>query len=205
MSLGSVLLSGFISVAAWIAVDHYLNHQLTLADSEKVQLFVQAGLYTIMALISLFGFVGCLGRKRVLVSVYCWTSYILLAISIISGAVFLWNLFHQDTSQTVQNCINNVNNKTGTDANLTDDVCEKGTKIFTAGARAVITIILTIFWLIQAYGCHIIHSYVHQLEEEEDANMRHGGMAPPMAINVNAGPQPTYYPFSDGQNAYGKA
>lgn len=129
---------------------HLDNHELDLSDSEKTQLFVQGGLYSIMALISLFGFIGCLSRKRALVSIYCWTSYALLAISVITGAIFLVNLYRQDTSQTVKNCINNVNNKTGTDEDITDQVCEKGTKILTTGARVAVTVILVIFWSIQA-------------------------------------------------------
>jgi hypothetical protein len=52
-------------------------------------------------------------------------------------------------------------------------------------------------------GCHIISSYGSQLQEEEEAESR---SAPPPTMIINAGgPQPTYYPFANSDNSYGKA
>jgi len=213
MSLGSILLAGFIAICGWVAVSHLKSHELILTNTQRTQLFIQAGISTFFTLAAILGFIGCLTRKRALVSAYSSASITLLGASVVSGAIFLWSLYHQSEQDAIDQCIKNSSSNS---QEITKEVCEKGTKILAGATKGIITAIFVIFWLITLYGCVIISSYVSQLEEEEQAKEMinappptfvappQPAYAPTYAFNP-MGPGQSQYAFTSSQNAYGRA
>lgn len=181
-------------------------------------------------------FIGCLARRRVLVQIYSGVSWAILGLSIVIGAVFLWNLYHADPTTAIEQCLKLADVDVNDDAdNDAEAICRKGTKFLQGAERIGITIGLVVMWLVQICasplllprgnasltnrgfsvdGCHIVSSYVGQLEEEEDAYGRHrGGNSSQNVTSVNvmpvvASPLPTTYgqpyPFTQPPNSYGK-
>jgi hypothetical protein len=126
-----------------------------LTGAMKTAVWILLVFYGIMALTSLFGFIGCLSRKRALVSIYSVVSWTLLILNIISGAISLYHVFHQDNSQSVNDCIQDVNNKTGTDVGLTGTVCKDGVKVVSTAVKALTVTLQVVFWLIQLCACRV--------------------------------------------------
>lgn len=111
-------------------------------------MFALAGLYSAFALSSLMGFFGCLARKRGLVLVYSWLSYLLLVLSIGVGILNIYHLFHKDNSKTIADCSKTIDDKTDTSFDATDKLCKTGTNVITTGVAIATTIVLVIYWLV---------------------------------------------------------
>lgn len=179
-------------------------------------------------------FIGCLVRKRILVQIYAAISWVMLLLSIIIGSLFLWGLFHTDPTKAYDNCLATANPDGNEETqSLAEEVCKGSTAVLGGVQRAGITIGFVVFWLIMICtshvlfiweqrlishitdACHVIQSYVGQLEEEEDAYGRNRGRSttPTTTTSVNvmpvvASPLPTTYgqpyPFTQPPNSYGK-
>jgi len=215
MSFLGIVGGVFLSFLFWSACFQIKNKALTLQKHEEIILFVSTALYTLYTLVSLFGFIGCLVRRRILVQIYAGVSWTMLLVSIITGSIFLWGLFHTDPEKAYQGCIQTNIDSTGELQSLQQDICRKTSQVFATASRVGITIGFVVFWLLMIYACHVIQSYVSQLEEEEDAYGRNRGRSstPTTTTSVNvmpvvASPLPTTYgqpyPFTQPPNSYGK-
>jgi hypothetical protein len=121
------------------------NNMVTLTRQQRIQVFILTGASLLYCLSAIFGFVGALSRKRTFVNAYNHAHAILLGISIVSGSILLWGMWHASSQSSIDECIR----KSGSDAKIAADVCKTGTKVVQSAAKGAITAGLVIYWLIQ--------------------------------------------------------
>ncbi|KAF8586672.1 hypothetical protein K439DRAFT_924122 [Ramaria rubella] len=137
-------LLAFLSSALVAAVAFYAlaknkdpNNATQLTSQQEIGLGVIGGIYALIALISLFGFIGSVIRKRSFVSAYSVMTYI---------------IFFVDRGPE---CQVEVNGKT------------EDCKDISGAAKAVVITFLVIGLCIQGYIIAVIKRYVLQLNEEQ--------------------------------------
>jgi len=208
LSLFGVAGGALVCVASWIAVRQLRKHSLPVPDT--VGLWLQASLFTILTLLSLFGFVGCLIKSRNSVHAYSVGLIIILVMSIASGSYSLWALFNNNSQAAINKCLNG-----GTDA-FTQSLCSNGANAY----KGVTVAIYIIIWLLMIYAYVIVDNYVEQLDDEmsvqETRQMINAISQPrvtvaPVAVPTyasypapHAGPNTsTGYAFSRSNQSYG--
>ncbi|KAF8265279.1 hypothetical protein EI94DRAFT_1772397 [Lactarius quietus] len=182
-----------IAAVEWHAATH--KDQAHLTKNQEISVVISALSYTVLAIISLFGFLGTIKKRQSYVSSYNSLVWYHLGFSIATGAFFIYTLFHKVGDEDVNNCIN------GSTSPTKQDECQTQ---FHAG-RAIIIGLYIFFWLIEFWGCLIVSEYVSQLQEEEAADIpapaRYAASAPPMATTYNYGAQ---YAFSQPESSFGQ-
>jgi hypothetical protein len=197
MAVLSLGLGGLASFGGWKEVMKAKQNNLSKRD--EITLYVQTVMYTLLAVISLFGLVGTFIKRRSFVSLYSSLVAFHLGFHIVTGAFTLYSLYHKDGERDVQNCINGATNPINGEAGekLTKEVCEKGFVVL----RTIAVVIYVIVVLVELYGCIIVSNYVEQLEEEEAAKLPKGSTT---AFNnasiTNPLPQTTYNSYSGSTN-----
>lgn len=104
-------------------------------------------------------FIGSIGRKRSLVSLYASTITFTTVLSIAAGIFFIYNLYHAGGEEQIKKCETNAQsaqNAQGptvadprTTANVNHWVCQTG---FATG-RVVVVVVYVIFWLLEICPC----------------------------------------------------
>lgn len=175
-----------------------------MSKQNEITLYIQTVMYTLLAVISLFGLVGTLIKNRSFISLYYSLVTFHLAFHIVTGAFSLYALYHKDGDRDIQNCINNANNglSNSDGTQLTKEVCEKGFAFIRYVAIGVYVAVI----LVELYGCIIVGNYVDQLDEEEAAKF------PKMSTTAfnnasinNPLPQTTYNSYSGNVNYHSPA
>lgn len=97
-------------------------------------------------------FIGAIGRKRSLVSLYASTITFTTVLSIATGIFFIWNLYHAGGEDQIKKCEQNAQNAQdpsdpnfAQNTNVDNWVCQTG---FATG-RTVVVVVYVVFWLIQ--------------------------------------------------------
>ncbi|KAK0454343.1 hypothetical protein EV421DRAFT_412088 [Armillaria borealis] len=162
--LGSVL----VAVGGWINVKDILNHSLVLSKSHEIVVWVTAGLYTFIVLISLFGLVGALTARVKLVAAFNGMQIGSFIASLALGVVALIQLYSKKyDKQASADCKDSFEVDI-----ITEDVasvCRTALNV----SKAAITAIYAVIWLIQFYGLFIVHSYVQELREERYPSIKY--------------------------------
>jgi len=164
VSLITTLAGSIIAAIAWMQVVQNRKHPVEMTD--EIAAYVHASIFTLLGLISLFGFVGSLVRHRGLVITFSVGMAIHLGLSIASGVFTMYTIFRPNPATSVEQCIK--------DANPTPDLLEETTNICKTGmavAKGVIVAIYVVSWLLQLYAYFIVERYAEQLEEEEMAKL----------------------------------
>jgi hypothetical protein len=156
---------GLLAVVGWM---QSLKLQGTLPKSNEVAMFIHSGLYTLLALVSIFGFIGAIVRHRTMVYIFFVILVAHLTFSIFSGAFALYNLFHSIGDDAIQKCIDSAANTTDGQTPTSPDDCRHGFDV----VRGVAVGVFILVWLLEIWGCFITNSYVNQLEDEMEANTR---------------------------------
>ncbi|KAF8066826.1 hypothetical protein FPV67DRAFT_1417158 [Lyophyllum atratum] len=143
-----------VCIVGWMAVSQLWKHPLPVPDT--VGLWLHASLFTILTLLSLFGFIGCLIKSRNSVHAYSVGLLVTLLLSIASGAYSLWALFNKNSQQAVDKCLN------GQADSLTQAVCKNGVNAYKGFTIAIYIVI----WLFMIYAYVIVDNYVEQLDDE---------------------------------------
>ncbi|KAI0300116.1 hypothetical protein B0F90DRAFT_1668430 [Multifurca ochricompacta] len=182
-----------VAAVGWHGATH--KDQAHLTRNQETSLVIASLSYTVLAIVSIFGLIGTIGRRRGFVSLYNTMVWWHLGFSIASGAYFIYTLFHKVGDHDVNDCIN------GSDSPSKQEDCRKAFKV---GRN--ITIGLYIFiWLIELWGCLIVANYVEQLQEEEALDYpppaQVAASTPPMATTYNYG---TQYAFAQPENSFGR-
>jgi hypothetical protein len=154
MALLGIVGGGFIAAAGWLQISQLSKHPL--GGRDKIALVVQTIMYTLLALLSFCGMIGTFNKSRSLISVYSTMLYTHLGFSIVTGAFYLYTLFHQAGKTDIQKCIDNS-------ADGAAEACKKGFGVI----RAIIVVVFIIVWLLELYGCIIVSNYTDQLDEEK--------------------------------------
>ncbi|KAH9991997.1 hypothetical protein BJV74DRAFT_835667 [Russula compacta] len=195
MSTVGLLGATIVAAVGWHSVVD--REQLHLSKNQDVSLVLTSISYSILAIVSLFGLIGTIIKRRSFISSYGTVLYWHLGFNLVSGVILIFTLFHKVGDNDVNTCVANDSD----DSNRQED-CQNAFKV----VRGLIIAVYIIFWLLELWGCVIVGKYVEQLQEEEVLDYpppaQMGASAPPMATTYNYGSQ---YAFSQSDNSYGKA
>jgi len=187
MSLVTLLLGGLVAVGGWLQVKALPQHPL--ANGDEKALYIYAVMFSLLALIGGFGFIGTISKQRGLVSLFGSLLAFHLGFSIATGIFAIYTLFKRNTDEALFNCINGSTDQTVVDS------CHEGLKIL----KILVVVGYCVTWLIELWGCLIVNSYVKQLKEEEMANVTNPNA--PMAHYVP--PPANGYAFTQPGQAIG--
>ncbi|KAK0495066.1 hypothetical protein EDD18DRAFT_292585 [Armillaria luteobubalina] len=162
--LGSVL----VAIGGWVNVKDILNRSLVLSKSHETMIWVTAGLYTFIVLISLFGLVGALIARVKLVAAFNGMQIGSFIASLVLGVIALIQLYsNKYDKQASTECTDSLEVDVG--AEDVASVCHTALNI----SKAAITAIYAVIWLIQFYGVFIVHSYVQELKEKRYTSIKY--------------------------------
>ncbi|KAK0211144.1 hypothetical protein DFS33DRAFT_1252658 [Desarmillaria ectypa] len=111
-----------IAAVGWQQVGQLDTHPLAVFDT--VALYFYTVVFSLLALVGLFGLICATTKRRGLVRFYGVFLAITLGVSIASGVVTLYSLFRVKDERTVKRCMNGATDK------LTENVCQNGIAIF---------------------------------------------------------------------------
>jgi len=204
-SLLALLFSGVVAgISFFLLTDSKdpnaaLSH---LSSDQKIAVGVVGGVYTLIALASLFGLIGSIIRKRGFVRLYSNMTFIIFFIQCAAVGYLIFSLFHHTNCEVV----------TGT--NGTTKSCEQ----LSVGAKIGVVCFLIVHLLVQAYIISVIRRYVTQLEDEQTYRGASGYADAAFRMNPTAGqkyqpvghdqgllnPQGGAYPYSDPPHSFGQ-
>jgi len=194
---------GIVSVYGWIQVAKL--KQYPLAFSDEVALYIQAILFTVLTLVSLFGLIGASIKNIGMVSSFATFLAIHLCFSIGIGIYSLVVLFKQNTDDAIRECINGTVDQTTSLATATVQTCKDALNI----VKGVTVAVYVITWLVQLYAYFIVDRYAKQLEDEFAAQDTERMVAQisrpiPAAVTTYATPRPNNgYSFNEPPHSYG--
>jgi hypothetical protein len=194
LSLLAMVGGSFTAAAGWIQVSQL--KQAPLDKSDKIALLIHSAMFTILSLVSVFGFIGAIIKNRRTISMFAVALAVHLGFSIASGIFTLVSLFKQDSSDAMASCLSS-----STDA--TTEGCKSGI----ATMKGLMVAIYIITWLIQLYFYFIVERYLDQLDDEEMA--KNTVVIPRTMQEANAQQVTTYggfappYPFTEPRQAFG--
>jgi len=136
-----------------------------LPKTNEIALYIHSSLYSLLALLSLFGFVGAIIRNRTMVSIFFMILVGHLVFSIFSGAFALYNIFNVTSNDAIQKCISTPN---ADGQPSTEEECNRGYTFF----KAIAVTVFVLVWLLEIWGCVITNDYISQLDEEDEAKAR---------------------------------
>ncbi|KZW01798.1 hypothetical protein EXIGLDRAFT_829732 [Exidia glandulosa HHB12029] len=201
LSALQLVLSGGVAAIAWREV--FVTG--IPAGTERTALIVVGAVFTFMALVSAFGFIGSLVRARVLVAMFATMLYILVALSLGSGIWSVWSLFHGGGQEFLDACAKQESQldlaqaKSLAGEGNVDKVLESLCHGALDTIRIVYIVVLSITILIQLYCAYIVKEYAAQLGDEEDrkqmkaAAMYNVSQPQPVVINNMYGHQQGTY------------
>jgi len=176
------------------------KEQAHLTRNQEVSVVIVSISYTVLAIISLFGLIGAIIKRRSFVFMYSSIVSWHLGCSLVTGAYFIYTLYHKVGEQDVNNCIAE---------NSSDDTKVQDCKAAFDFIRGITIGIYIVFWLFELWGCLVVADYVAQLREEDEGKDEPGcpppaemaASAPPLATTYNYRHQ---YSFSAPKNSYGR-
>ncbi|KAI0281862.1 hypothetical protein BGY98DRAFT_912943 [Russula aff. rugulosa BPL654] len=150
--IGGSVMSGF----GWDSAVH--KDETYLTTNQEVSVVMASLSYTLFAAISLLGVIGTVTRNRSFVSLYSTAVWSHLALNVISGAYFIYTLFHKVSEDDLNNCIASYEGDL-----ISQFTCAKEFEIY----RHVIITIYLVIVLFELCVCLAVASYIMQLREEE--------------------------------------
>lgn len=164
VSLFTMLAGSIIAAIAWMQVAQQSGKSVEVTD--QVAAYVHATIFSLLGVLSVFGFVGSLTRVRGLVIAFSVGLAIHLGLSIASGVFTMFTIFRPNPAKSVASCI--------AEAAPTPELLEETRNICNTGmaiAKGVIVAIYVVSWILQLYSYFIVDRYSDQLEEEEMAKL----------------------------------
>jgi len=146
-----LLVGSLIAAAGILRLQHL--------QASRPTLVVQVVMYALLALISIFGFMATIMRRRRLVAVFWAMLTAHLIFSIVSGS-FALNATFKNAPTNLQNCIA---------LKPEDPEQEPHCRRAEVAVKGAFVSIFVIIWLFQIYACIVVDKYTKQLAEEEDA------------------------------------
>ncbi|KAI0251051.1 hypothetical protein BJV78DRAFT_1126965 [Lactifluus subvellereus] len=182
-----------MAIVGWLSVTHKDRAHLT--GNQDISLSISSLSYTVLLIVSIFGLIGVIIRRRDFLTLYSTIALWHLGFGIVTGSFFIYTLFHKIGDQDVSNCVSG-----STDPSALDD-CKKAFEVvrgFTVG-------IYIIFWITELWGCLIAAEYVSQLKQDEPLDHPPPALvtasAPRMATTYNYGAK---YAFAHPENSFGQ-
>ncbi|KAI0700296.1 hypothetical protein BC835DRAFT_1266475 [Cytidiella melzeri] len=192
-SLLSLAGSGFLALVLWAVfadtlltlypaiLEHKTINNIDFGNAKeglRIGVAVAAGIYTVVAIIALLGFIGSIFRSRRLVKIYSSTVWLLVLLSAAATAVFLY--FAYSGKDFFNGC-------EVPDGNGGEQECHI---VLNTWQKIVYTVVAVVELLFFCYVASVIGKYVDQLESERmyDDEYR---LAKPTTGSTYA---PTFYP-----------
>jgi len=191
----------------WAAKERGLLENLE--NSARISLIVAGVVYTLAALIGLFGFFGSIFKKNGLVKTYLALLYLTLILEIASG-VFSLVMFYRFRDGKKPDCVKNVPTNNGT---TSIDYCAAldnfaNLPVWSVWVSSLVPI------LIVAYACYVVQSYTTRLAKQRAdreiiatrtfaTGSEYTAVKPEEEGHPLTQP-PTYsYPYSDAPHSFG--
>jgi len=196
LSLLCMVGGSFVAAMGWIRVASFAEHPVS--KTEEIAIWIHSVMFSLLGLLAVMGFLGCLIKSRGMVSSFAFALAIHLGFSVASGIFTIYMVFKQNDQETITKCING-----STDDSVIES-CKNGVGLM----KGLMIAIYIITWLIQLYAYFVVERYVDQLDDEEDA--KHTVVVPRSMVAETA-PATTYngfgssYPFASPRNAHGVA
>lgn len=166
LTIFATALCGLAAASGWIRIVNNHKAHIELAESALISLYVQTGVYTIGALVSFFGLIGTIFKRRLLVSLYAKMLMFHLGFYVVAGSIYLYFLFKNTSESDIQKCIDKGNSTLHTDPNkVTKEVCQSAF----AAAKGFALAVFIVVCLIELYAVIIAANYAGQLEDEDAA------------------------------------
>jgi hypothetical protein len=173
-----------------------------IEKSDAVALWIQTIMYSILAIVGAFGFIGTLIRNLRMVSLFAFVLALHLGFSIASGIFSIYAMFTHDSSAAVVQCLGNAS---GQGIDISEMDCRNGITVM----KGVMVAVYVLTWLIQLYAYFVVERYSEQLEDEDMAN--HTRVVPRSLPEISAplNQMSSYagynsgYPFIDARQSYG--
>jgi len=168
MAIFDILMGGLVAITGWVAVEHFIRDS-PLSHQDEIALCIQSVMYTLLAVVSVFGFVGAVIRSPTLVSLYSSMLIGHFVFNLIIGAFSIYSLFHPESSELSLECANLAPNDIGR------QLCTNGMTTL----KGLMIGFFILMWIIQLYGIIIVLNYVEQLDEESAADYLEKAPYPP--------------------------
>ncbi|OCH89180.1 hypothetical protein OBBRIDRAFT_778889 [Obba rivulosa] len=190
MSLLTLVASGAAAALAWYIlweIDHHASGFTNVPTDSKIVIIVAGSVFTVIALISLFGFLGAVAANRRFIKAYSALVWLVFLLTLAGGGVFLYAVFSGKT----KGC-------TFTDEQGNEHSCALDLKLW---EKIVATVAVVADVFITLYVAVVIGRYAEQLEDDRDyyaaysraeANPKEGLLNPT-----------TQYPYSDNTHSFG--
>jgi hypothetical protein len=171
-----------------------------IETSDKVAIWIQSIMYTILAIVGAVGFIGALIRRLSLISSFSLVLAVHLGFSVASGVFSIYTMFTRDSTAVITQCVSNAVSQ---GAAVTDADCKSGVAVM----KGVMVVVYVLTWLIQLYAYFIVERYADQLEAEQMLDLKH---VIPRSLPEISAPQMTNfsgygssYPFVDAHSSFG--
>jgi cellobiose-specific phosphotransferase system component IIC len=189
-----MVLGSFVAAIGWIRVSQFSHNPLT--KGEEIALWIHSVMFSILGLLAVLGFIGCLAKSRGMVASFAIALAIHLGFSVASGIFSIYMFFRQNPQQSIDKCVD------GSTEPSVIDSCKTGMGLM----RGAIIAIYVLTWLLQLYAYFIVEWYVDQLDDEEMD--KHTVVIPRnMVLQSTETPGPNNfgptYPFTSSHNAHG--
>jgi hypothetical protein len=198
LSLVAMVGGSFVAAIGWIQVAQFGTHPRE--QWEEIALWIHSSMFSLLGLLAILGFLGCLIKSRGMVSSFAIGLAIHLGFSLASGIFTLYTLFKQSPQETIDKCVN------GSEDQAVIEACGNGIGLM----KGIMVAVYIITWLIQIYAYFVVERYVDQLDDEMMA--KHTVVIPrSMTAADISDPQPTTYngyrsapyAFTTPRNAHG--
>jgi len=197
LSLLGLAGGGFVAAVGWIQLSHLNEHPLGKID--QIALWIQSSLFSLLALLAIFGFIGAMIKNRGMVSGFATGIAIHLGFSIIASCFAIYAMFKRNSQAILDKCIQRANDN----SDATVQSCKKGIILI----KALVVVIYVLTWIIQLYAYFVVERYVDQLDEErlfENPVMPRTMVLQVAGPQVTAGVVPPTYAFTEPQQSFGR-
>jgi len=195
LSLLALAGGGLLAIVGWMQLSHLKEHPLEKTD--QIALWIQTSVFSLLAVLAIFGLFGAMIRNRGMVSSFAIAIAIHLGFSIASGCFSIYTMFARNSQATLDSCMEKAND----DSDTTMQSCKRGLILI----KALMVVIYVLTWLVQLYAYFVVERYVDQLDEER---MFENPVMPRAMVLQAGGPQvttslPPSYTFTEPRQAFG--
>jgi hypothetical protein len=178
----------FVAATGWIQVSQ--PNSIPMDKSEKIALYIHSGMFSILALLAVFGFFGAIVKNRSMISGFAIALAIHLGFSVASGIFALYNIFKQDPQDAIAACMSRA----------TDTETQNNCPTTISVMKGVMVGVYVITWLIQIYAYFIVERYAEQLDDEQLDKQRF--VVAPLQTATYGSTAPSYT-FAAQPNSFG--
>ena len=128
------------------------NYPVDIVD--EIALYIHSSIFTLLAVLGTFGFVGSLVRSRAMVTAFSAGIAIHLGLSIGSGVFTIYSVFKQAPDNAIAACME------GKTDEETRKICQTGMSL----VKGAIVAIYVIAWLIELCKCLLSRNYKNPVD-----------------------------------------